>query len=365
MLVKKKDVTSELADITCRLVSFRTTEDRPEEIDKAYSYVKNYLKGRDLKVAEYESNGKKSMVMHGGREKNKKKFRIILLCHMDVVPAKDSLFVPRVERGRIYGRGAYDMKAGCAVGLMLLKNVRKDDFAVIYTSDEEIGGKNGTQFLVEKGYRADFVIALESTDCKVVAERKGVLRIKVSARGKSVHSSVPWEGINALDKLISVYQDVRKGFPVITGKSSEDEKFQKTLNLAFMKGGDVFNKVPDDGLMYLDVRYSRKDDPDAILKAVKDAAKKHRCEVSDSWHTPTLYTDRNNINLRKLVRIGKLGVTRRHGASDCRYFSKIGIAAVDMGARGKHHHGDGEYLEISSLGRVYDILERFLTGKEA
>jgi len=36
-----------------------------------------------------------------------------------------------------------------------------------------------------------------------------------------------------------------------------------------------------------------------------------------------------------------------------------------MGARGRHHHGDDEYLEISSLGRVYDILERFLTGKEA
>ncbi|HNS32165.1 MAG TPA: M20 family metallopeptidase [bacterium] len=356
----KEDLTGQLADITCKLVSFQTTEDKPQEVEKAYSYIKGFLKGCNVSIKEYEKEGKRSLVIHHGRQKDKKNFKIIFLCHIDVVPARKELFVPRVSGGRIYGRGAYDMKAGCAVGLMLMKNVNSGDFAVIYTSDEEIGGKNGTAFLVDKGYRADFVIALESTDCKVVSERKGVLRIIVSSKGKSVHSSVPWEGVNALDKLISAYMEIRKKFPSITSGSSEKEKFQKTLNLALVKGGDVFNKVPDDAYMYLDVRYSRRDSPKEILSFIKKISKKHKCMVTSAWQTPTLFTSEKNEYLQKLVKIGKCKITRRHGASDCRYFSRIGVPAVDMGAKGRYHHGDGEYLEINSLKRVYDMLEKFL-----
>jgi len=356
-----RDIGRQLTDITCKLVSFKTTEDRPGEVEKAYAYVKGVLKGCGAHIEEFEKEGKKSMVIYRGGKKGRKHFKTILLCHMDVVPGREELFTPKVSGGRIHGRGSYDMKAGCAVALMLMKNVDSDDFAVIYTADEEIGGKNGTAFLVGKGYRADFVIALESTDCKVVSERKGVLRIIVSAKGKSVHSSTPWEGINALDKLIAAYAEIRKDFPVIKPGSSDAVKFRKTLNLARMEGGDVFNKIPDDAHMYLDIRFPRRDNPDGIVRRIKSISARHKCRVSSAWQTPTLFTDRKDANLQKLVRIGKCEVTKRYGASDCRYFSKMGVPAVDFGAKGKNHHGDGEYLETGSLKKVYDILEKFLT----
>lgn len=356
-----KDSTKRLAEITADLISFQTTEDKPQEVEKAYRYIKGFLKGEDVKIREFEQNGKKSLVIFRGRKKEKKRFNTIFLCHMDVVPAGSELFVPRTEKGKIYGRGALDMKSGCAVGLMLMKNIKSEDFAVIYTADEEIGGKDGTAFLVEKGYRADFVIALESTNLEVVSERKGVLRIILEASGKSVHSSVPWEGVNALDKLIAAYGDIKKDFPAITAKSSESKKYRKTLNLAFMKGGDVFNKVPDAAVMHLDIRYSRRDDPKDILKRIKAAAKKNKCRVSKAWQTPTLFTDSNNKYLQKIVKIGNCKISRRYGASDCRYFSMIGIPAVDFGPTGKYHHGNGEYVEVASMKKVYDILEKFLT----
>jgi len=361
----KQSITEQLAALTCKLVSFKTTEDRPQEVEKAYNYLKGCLKGCNVNITEYEKNGKKSLVFYRGNTPNRKHFKVIFLCHIDVVPAKDELFTPRITNSRIYGRGAYDMKAGCAIGLMLIKKIKTDNFAVIYTSDEEIGGTDGAAFLVEKGYRAEFVIALESTDCKIVCERKGVIRITISAKGKSVHSSVPWEGINALDKLIAVYNEVKKDFPVITPKSSDDEKFQKTLNLALMRGGDVFNKVVDNAYMYLDIRYTRKDNPESILKSIKKICKTYRCNVSNAWHSPTLFTDSNHPFVQKIAKIGRFKITREHGASDCRYFSKIGIPAVDLGAKGRYHHGNGEYLEIPSLKKIYDVMETFLTQQEA
>ncbi|MCK9266741.1 M20/M25/M40 family metallo-hydrolase [bacterium] len=360
--MRGSDIEKELLDVTSTLVSFATTEDRPEEVEKAYAYIKDFLKDDTVNIEEYEKEGKKSLILYKGSKR--KKFRFILLCHIDVVPAKKELFVPKVVDNKLYGRGALDMKAGCAVALMLMKNLKNQDFAVIYTSDEEIGGMNGAKYLVEKGYSAEFVIVLESTNYKIIYERKGALRIIVSAEGKSVHSSVPWEGVNALERLISTYKEVKQGFPVITEESSEDEKYQKSLNLALMKGGDVFNKVPDDAIMYLDVRYSKLDDPKEIISFVEKISKKNNCKIAKSWYTPTLYTDKNNKYLQQLLKISKSELARRYGASDGRYFSTAGIPAIDFGATGKYHHGDDEYVEIPSLKKVYDILEIFLTEQE-
>jgi|LSQX01.2.fsa_nt_gb succinyl-diaminopimelate desuccinylase len=361
--MKKGDIKQQLFEINHKLISFQTTEEKPAEVKKAYDYIRDLLKGSEVKVEEYEQEGKKSLVLHRG-VKNRKNFKFIFLCHIDVVPAKEELFVPRVVGNKLYGRGSMDMKAGCAVGLMLMKNIPNKDFAVIYTSDEEIGGKNGTAFLVKKGYRAQFVIALESTKCNVMSERKGALRVVVTAKGKTVHSSLPWGGVNSLDKLISVYEEVKQGFPVITKKNSDDEKYQKTLNLALMKGGDVFNKVPDDATMYLDVRYSKEENPEDILKDIRKIVKKHKCKIERSWYTPTLFTDKNNKYIQRLLKISKGEIVRGYGASDSRYFSQIGVPAIDFGAKGKHAHGENEYVEISSLKKVYDILEKFLNLEE-
>ena len=349
-------MNKELIHITKKLISFQTTQDK-EEIKKCFNFIKKEMKG--FKIKEYNINGKRSLVIFLGRDR--KKFDIILNGHIDVVPAEKNEFKPKIKNGKIYGRGSYDMKSGCAIGILLMKKLRPKNVALILTSDEEIGGENGTGFLVKKGYRAKFVIVLEGTKEKVVAERKGVLRLSITAKGKSVHASKPWDGINAIEKLINCYLDIKKTFPKITKKSSYEKKWQRTINLGVIRGGDVVNKVPDYAEMGIDIRFNRKENPKKILNKIKLISRKHKCSVKIDHISPITFTDIKNIYVKKILESSKLKIKKQLGASDSRFFSEKGMPVVDIGPKGKNVHAKGEFVYIKSMEKIYKILEKFIS----
>ena len=82
-----------------------------------------------------------------------KRFKIILNAHLDVIPAKPSQFSPKIKDGKLYGRGAYDMKAAAAVEILVFKELAKKlDFplGLQLVTDEEIGGFKGTKYQKKK-----------------------------------------------------------------------------------------------------------------------------------------------------------------------------------------------------------------------
>ena len=131
----------------------------------------------------------------------------MLLAHLDVVPrGEDSAYCSSVVDGRIYGPGSGDMKGELAILIEIFRAFHERypgiSLGMAVTSDEEIGGEHGTRFLFEKaGIRCGVAIVPDSGSLNEIAvEQKGILHLKIVARGSAGHASRPWLVDNPLER---------------------------------------------------------------------------------------------------------------------------------------------------------------------
>lgn len=141
---------------------------------------------------------------------------LILNGHTDVVPAGDPdnwTFAPwqgTVSDGRVYGRGAVDMKGGLCAALYAAKAIHdagvrlKGQLIVESVIGEEDGGV-GTLAAILRGYKADGAIVVEPTELAVAPSQAGALSFRVTVPGLAAHGCVREEGVSALDTFLPVY----------------------------------------------------------------------------------------------------------------------------------------------------------------
>ena len=354
-----KEVVKTLTD----LMKFRTTADNPAEILKCAEYIIKFLKGNGMVIRKFVRNGKVSVV---ASFRDTKRPQLILNAHFDVVPAMSPAFYrPRIKGNRLYGRGSEDCKGQVAVLMHLMKSFsrgkQRPDVAIMLTSDEEVHGKDGVEWLLKsKGYRSEFAIVADGGDgWDIVTRHKGVLQVRLSARGSSAHASRYWEGgDNAIEKLIEAYGEVKKIFPKLkTGR------WKSTACLSKIRGGETLNQVPDYAELYLDIRRTEKDSARAIMRRL-NGIRGVRAEAIAS--AETLETSPGNPYIRKLAAsagkvLGKRVRTHyEHGATDARYFSEVGVPAVLFKALGGGPHSEKEHVLISSIRPYFRILSDFV-----
>ncbi len=351
----------ELVKLVSDLVRFRTTSDNPDGIRQCADFIVKHLEKKGVVVNVHERNGKVSIVATFEKTKSPD---IFFNAHFDVVPASSHLFEPRVDGDRLYGRGTDDCKAQVAALILLMKRFarqrKKPSVGLMLTSDEEVGGHDGVHYLLsELGYSSKFALVADGgDDFNIVTRHKGILQVRVSARGKSAHSSRPWEGgENAIEKLIEAYGRIKGLFPRLTRP-----EWKTTASLNKISGGDALNKVPDYAELCLDIRRTEKDSEQQIMQKLGKITGVHVEKVGSS---DMLMTDENNPYIKKLkssaekVLKRKVTVHHEHGATDARYFSASGIPAVAFKPLGFGAHSDMEYAVISSVEPYLDVLENF------
>lgn len=355
---------NQIISLSKKFISIPSTQENKKELKRILEIAKKELEG--FTIEEFEKDGVPSLLAYYGKTRPKR-FKIILNAHLDVVPGPDHMFEPVVKKNRIYGRGAYDMKTAAAIELLVFKEMAKKiryPLALQLVTDEEIGGFNGTKYQIEKGVRADFVIAGEPTRFGVNNKAKGIIWIKIKTSGKSAHGAYVWQGTNAILIMNQVLSKLIKLFPI-----PKKNAWKTTVNIARIEtSNQTFNKVPDDCTTLLDIRY-RPEDKNILLKKIKKILPENAKMEVVSFEPPQ-FTDKKNPYVEALrnsvKRIGgKLApVISKHGGSDIRHFNQTGCDGVTFGPWGLGSHTDNEWVAIRSLSYYYLMLKDFLTSLE-
>jgi succinyl-diaminopimelate desuccinylase len=350
----------EIVELTKELIRIPSVHSRPEEIRRCSEFIANWLTSQGIESQQTVLKGVPSII--AGPKSGVS--QVVLMTHFDVVEVEDERqFEPSENDGRLYGRGAIDDKYAVALSMVLLRNhlqrlqqsgAGQDDmcFSLLLTGDEEIGGHSGAAAALEK-LRVNYFIALDGgSPERVITKEKGVLQLKLTARGKAAHGARPWLGKNAFDELIADYRAIGKLF-----WESSPGHWHKTMTLSQCRAGDEsFNKVPALATAVLDIRYTDKDDPEAILEDIRKAA---ASDVEVVVKEPLFVSDPSPY-LEKLLAHTSASIGFEHGASDARFFSNRGIPGVVWGAEGEmSQHSTDEHLVIASLTPVYEGLDGF------
>ena len=352
----------DVLDLTQSLMRFKSTRSRPEELRACFAFMEDFLTRRGVGFRRFEQNGVPTLLVL----RPDGTAPVLLMSHVDVVDAADELFEPRVENGRLYGRGSIDDKYAAALSLVLtvehLERLKAGGrtqaelpFGLLISGDEETGGHDGARAALGQ-LRTDFAIALDGGNLrKIVTKEKGILRLKLVARGRTAHGARPWLGENAIENLIADVARLKAHFEV-----TAPDHWHRTLNFGRIQAGKAINQVPDYAEASFDVRYTETDDMEAVVAAIR---RDIQGELEVTEREP-LFQAGDSPHLQRLVRVaGNPELGCEHGASDARFLSEYGIPGVVWGPDGDNSaHAPDEHLNLDSLQRLHRHLDEFLSG---
>ena len=174
---------------------------------------------------------------------------LALVCHTDTVPYSDDwpeAVHPKVINGRVYGRGACDVKGFLACILAMIGNleVSERSLAVVLTADEEIGCVGAKRLLGEKRLYARNAVVGEPTRLHPVVAGKGYALGEVVVRGKAAHSAFPQAGRSAILDAATLIDSIRKiGLRVAIERHERFDPPFTTINIGTISGGTAKNIV--------------------------------------------------------------------------------------------------------------------------
>jgi succinyl-diaminopimelate desuccinylase len=302
----------DLVNILRKLVRY-STENPPGKTQEIIEYLTSEVfKESEGFVNEIIPYRKKEVELHNLVSKiGTGSQKVIFSGHFDVVPPGDlSLwkyppFSAEIEDGKLYGRGACDMKAGITMiigTIMILKEhpelLKKYTLVFLGSADEE-AGMTGAYVCVRKGLMKDaiFLIVAEPTDMKIGIAEKGLLWVDFDVEGKSAHASIPNSGLNsiegALDSIPLLYKCLDNVKNSVLGSS--------TLNIGTIQGGIARNIVPGKTKMTVDYRFVPEQDLNTLFYKIKNLTlPPYRISAKITHTLPAIQTEVNHPFLKNL-----------------------------------------------------------------
>jgi acetylornithine deacetylase len=315
---------------------------------------------------------------------------LILNGHIDVVSPEPVAAWTRdpwgaeIDGGRMYGRGAFDMKSGIALNLFLARLLHdlaiplRGDLIVQSAIEEECTGVGSLD--LSRRYRADAALVTEPECGRFTWAHMGVLWFRVALVGKSAHAMIAWQGVNAIVKampVIAALLDLERRLNETVHPAWAGIEHPVNLNVGTIRGGDWPSTVP--GACELHCRlgfFPGQTLPDVrrqIEAAVASAAQ------ADPWlrdHPPIVTYDgfQSSGSIVSLDEpwVQALGGWHRRvtgdamqpvvgtSINDMRYFNFAGIPAGCYGATGGNGHAADEWLDIASLVPAAKVLGGFV-----
>ncbi|MHC4293492.1 MAG: M20 family metallopeptidase [Planctomycetota bacterium] len=305
---------------------------------------------------------------------------ILFACHLDVVPTSKSKweyppFSGFEKEGRIYGRGATDMKGGIAAITTAIKEVIESgqklnaDIILLCAAGEETDSCGAIRF-VEK-FSSELpelagIVIPEPTDFDVVTAHRGMLWLKIITKGKAAHSSTPELGINAISSM----KDVLAALEHYKIDVEPNELLGEcSMSVNTINGGKTINVVPDRCEIGVDIRTLPGQDRNKIISDLQDLCSNLQAENPDfnaevifDREVGALLTDTKCDFVQEFCSVVEASQTKAVGfTTDGPNFNKLNAPVVVFGP-GKPDicHKPNEYIEIADLEKAVEFYKKII-----
>ncbi|MFX1255106.1 MAG: ArgE/DapE family deacylase [Promethearchaeota archaeon] len=339
-------------------------------------YIGNYLEKMGLEVTYQDINSKRANVVgilkgEGGGK------TIMLNGHTDTVGIEGmniDPFNPKFENGKVYGRGALDMKSGLAATIMAVQAIMnakiklKGDVILAFVADEE-NLSLGTERLV-KDYSADGAIICEPTDLQITMAHKGFAWIRIEIFGKAAHGSRPEEGVDAIVKAGKVLMEIDYLEKNILPQKQHPLLGAPSIHASLIKGGTELSTYPHYCKIELERRTLPKENRNdvveeinKIIETISSEDRQFKADFNVYFYRSALEVSQNHSivhSLDKAYRRVRTQKSRFVGGSywtDAALLTEAGIPTVIFGPRGEGPHSAIEYVDFESVIATTEILK--------
>ncbi len=296
----------------------------------------------------------------------------LLLGHFDTVwPVGTLDAMPfRVDSGKAFGPGSFDMKASLVIAEFALGAIRDLGLVpprpveLLITSDEEIGSPTSRAWIEERAGLAAFALVLEPPlpDGSLKTARKGVGYFEMMIEGRSAHAGVePEKGISAITEL---------AHQILGLHALNDVEAGVTVNVGVVEGGTTSNVIAGRASARIDVRVVTAEQAaivDATIRGSKARTPGASVRVVGGFNRPPMVRTPAVTDLFERARaIGRtvgleLGEGSTGGGSDGNFTAAVGLPTIDgLGARGAGAHAPHEQVELDSLPERAALLASLL-----
>jgi succinyl-diaminopimelate desuccinylase len=350
----------QLESLLSSLIAFATSSNNSSAHHEALDWITEKLQASNLHITRYDGPYP-SLV---ATSQPTRQPRVMLVAQLDVVPPNDSLqYRMQRENGRLLGRGVFDMKFALACYLRLTDKLAQYpdlDYGIMITTDEEVGSDQGVRMLLDEGWRAQVVVLPDGGDDWNIERRaKGVYMAQFSAQGVSAHASRPWEGTNAINKLLDAITAIRSSYPA-------EDKEDTTATITLFNGGTAVNQIPDEAKAGVDIRTFDNDGLASAREFIKTLCADNGLALTEiSYREPQLLQAEHPLvtsfhSALERVREQPVAYCDSYGATDANWFARHNMPCIIMRPRGGGAHGPDEWIEAEDLATYYKVLRMYV-----
>lgn len=284
----------------------------------------------------------------------------LLLGHTDTVHpvGTDQQNPTRIDDGRFYGCGIFDMKANIVLMFEALRYFAftgtrpTTPITILLSCDEEIGSHTGRELVEREAANAERCFVFEpSADGKVKTGRKGTGWYTLKAHGAPAHAGLePEKGANAIAELAGQIEGIH---------AIARPEIGTTVNVTTIKGGTTSNVIPENAVCEIDVRFGSIAEADRVDEALRSLKSINDCvtlELLGGINRPPLERSPEVVELYEHARSlavsfdYELGETQVGGASDGNFVAAIGVPVLDgLGIKGAGAHMLTEHISVDDI----------------
>jgi acetylornithine deacetylase len=284
---------------------------------------------------------------------------LLLNAHMDTVgiDTMDAPFEARVEDGRLYGRGSYDMKGSLAAILTVAaeagRRELRGDVVVAAVADEEVASI-GTEALVASGRHFDAAVIAEPTELDVAIAHKGFAGFEIETRGRAAHGSRPDLGEDAIARMGPVLVELEALSSQLLAEQAHPLLGSGSIHASLIEGGQEFSSYPERCVLIGERRTLPGESLDDVRRELEGIAPGWECRLGVSRQP---FAVDENEEIVRLVH-GHAG-TNLVGVpfwTDAALVAASGVPTVVFGPHGEGAHAAVEWVDLASVERCTEVL---------